>query len=315
MRRRRRNNAKKERIIMIASTVLVLGGLTLTGVYLRNNHAKDQDDGYSIDFSALEKDQEPVEDLVPEFLPDNKGIKNNLVEMDEELDLSQPLEEADSGDVKIPGLTLQEHEKPKDSKKPTDQEQPPKSDVPAEEQTSDKSLKQQTLADEAAMAADAAKEQGNVAGQTDSQETVKPQISSSFQPGDRLVWPVSGTVLIEYSMDKTVYFTTLQQYKYNPGLVVSATKGDQITAAAAGTVTEVFFDEEIGNAVRVDIGGGYVATYGQLEEVQVSKGSVVQVGTLLGYVASPTKYYVLEGTNAYFSLTKDGKPVDPLGQL
>jgi len=67
--------------------------------------------------------------------------------------------------------------------------------------------------------------------------------------------------------------------------------------------------------VRVDIGGGYVATYGQLEEVQVSKGSVVQVGTLLGYVASPTKYYVLEGTNAYFSLTKDGKPVDPLGQL
>ncbi len=293
---------------MIASTVLVLGGLTLTGVYLRNNHAKDQDDGYSIDFSALERDEEPVEDLVPEFLPDNKGIKNNLVEMDEEPDLSQPLEEADSGDVKIPGLTMQEPDKPKDSSKT-------EADTPAEGETSDESLRQQTLADEAAMAADAAKEQGNVAGQTDSQEGVKPQISSSFQPGDRLVWPVSGTVLIEYSMDKTVYFTTLQQYKYNPGLVVSATKGDQITAAAAGTVTEVFFDEEIGNAVRVDIGGGYVATYGQLEEVQVSKGSVVQVGTLLGYVASPTKYYVLEGTNAYFSLTKDGKPVDPLGQL
>lgn len=289
---------------MIASTVLVLGGLTLTGVYLRSNHAKDQNDGYSIDFSALERDQDPVEDLVPEFLPDNKGIKNNLVEMDEEPDLSQPLEEADSGDVKIPGLTLEEPDKTKDQKKPTNHEEEKKTDQ------SDESLRQQTLADEAAMAADAAKEQ-----EAPSQEQITPQVQSSFQPGDTLVWPVNGTVLIEYSMDKTVYFTTLQQYKYNPGLVVSATKGDQITAAAAGTVTEVFFDEEIGNAVRVDIGGGYVATYGQLENVQVSKGSVVQAGTLLGYVASPTKYYVLEGTNAYFSLTKDGKPVDPLGQL
>ena len=31
-----------------------------------------------------------------------------------------------------------------------------------------------------------------------------------------MIWPVSGTVLMNYSMDKTVYFATLDQYKYNP---------------------------------------------------------------------------------------------------
>ena len=46
------------------------------------------------------------------------------------------------------------------------------------------------------------------------------------------MWPIVGDVLVNYSMDKTVYFPTLQQYKYNPAIVIAANKGDSITAAA-----------------------------------------------------------------------------------
>ena len=38
-------------------------------------------------------------------------------------------------------------------------------------------------------------------------------------------------------------------------------------------------------------------------------------GSLLGYVAEPTKYYSVEGSNVYFEMTHEGTPVDPLDYL
>ena len=65
----------------------------------------------------------------------------------------------------------------------------------------------------------------------------------------------------------------------------------------------------------MDLGNGYELTYGQLENITVSEGSYVSVGDGIGTVAAPTKYYSVEGTNVYFKLTKDGEPVNPMGQL
>jgi septal ring factor EnvC (AmiA/AmiB activator) len=112
-----------------------------------------------------------------------------------------------------------------------------------------------------------------------------------------------------------VYFPTLDQYKYNPAIVIQANEGDMITAAAAGKVTEVFTDPQIGNAVTMDLGNGYEVTYGQLEGILVSEGSYVSMGDMIAQVAAPTKYYSVEGTNVYFKLTKDGSPVNPMSRL
>ena len=40
-------------------------------------------------------------------------------------------------------------------------------------------------------------------------------------------------------------------------------------------------------------------------------GKKDEAGQLLGTVSDPTAYYVEEGPNLYFMLTKDGEPVDP----
>ena len=136
-----------------------------------------------------------------------------------------------------------------------------------------------------------------------------------FHEEDGLVWPIVGDVLINYSMDKTVYFPTLQQYKYNPAIVIAASQGDNITAAANGRVTSVSYDPTVGNTVVTDLGNGYELTYGQLENIIVSEGSYVSVGDSIGTVASPTRYYSVEGTNVYFKLTKDGEPVNPMTRL
>ena len=136
-----------------------------------------------------------------------------------------------------------------------------------------------------------------------------------FSENDSLTWPIVGNVLINYSMDKTTYFATLQQYKYSPAIVIAASEGEAIGAAANGRVIDIYEDEEIGKAVVMDLGGGYQLTYGQLEDIQVSKGGYVSTGEIVGNVAAPTKYYSVEGANVYFKLTKDGTPVNPMGKL
>lgn len=297
--RNHKSNAKKERIIMIASSAFVLAALTMTGVYVKSNSEKTKNDGYNIDFSVLESNvddkMEEIQNQVQESFP---GVT------EDDLDYT-PMEQVDSGIVEIPGLTDKKEETEKsDEEKPDEAENLQSSNENAEGQESDADTEKEDeeAKDRAAMEADAGK------------KTVE-QPTPDFKEGDTLVWPVSGNVLVPYSMEKTVYFSTLQQYKYNPALIISATEGDTITAAASGKVTDIFYDEEIGNAVTVNIGNGYEITYGQLKDIAVSKGGYLEKGGIIGYVAAPTIYYSVEGTNVYFALTLDGEPVDPMGQL
>lgn len=134
----------------------------------------------------------------------------------------------------------------------------------------------------------------------------------SFAGTDALTLPVVGEVLLDYSMDKAIYHATMQQYKYNPALVLAAAEGTVITAAADGIVKSIYYDAQTGNTVTFDVGDGYELTYGQLEEIAVAEGDRVSVGDLVGKVASPTIYYSEEGSNVYLKLTKDGTPIDPL---
>ena len=74
-------------------------------------------------------------------------------------------------------------------------------------------------------------------------------------------------------------------------------------------------DEELGNYVVLDLGNDYVATCGQLKDIQVMENEYLEAGQVLGYVAEPTKYYSVEGPNLYFAVKKDGNPVDPFEYL
>lgn len=132
-----------------------------------------------------------------------------------------------------------------------------------------------------------------------------------FSADQGLVRPVSGEVLIPYSMDSTVYFTTLDQYKYNPATMYSVEEGTQVIACAEARVASVFSNEEIGQAVTLDLGNGYQVVYGQLQGVNVSEGDYVDPGQVIASVAAPTIYYSLEGSNLYFLLEQDGAALDP----
>lgn len=145
---------------------------------------------------------------------------------------------------------------------------------------------------------------------------VKDPLSGyTFSEESSLLWPVSGDVILQYSMDSTVLFKTLGVYKCNPAILISAQTGTPVSVAADGIVSEVKMSEETGTTVAVSVGDGYVTTYGQLDGVVVKAGDKVVAGQLLGTVAKPTAYYVEEGSNLYFSVEKDGEPVNPSDYL
>lgn len=276
MRKNRRDSIRKERIIMIASSAFVLTALTLTGLYMRGQEAKQQDDGYTLDFTALGNNSDSrLQEIGREQKNNTTTGKDTQVNMDNDLDY-MPLEEdltAEAGShlVEIPGLTNEVEENPgqekEDSKKP---------DAPGEVPL----------------------------------ESTQNVAELHYSEDQGLIRPVNGDILMPYSMDGGIYFATLDQYKYNPATMFVAEEGAEVVSCAEGRVINVYRDSELGNAVTIELGDGYVATYGQLADIQVEKDGYVKAGDKLGTVAAPTKYYTLEGTNLYFKLEKNGTPVN-----
>lgn len=136
--------------------------------------------------------------------------------------------------------------------------------------------------------------------------------SLSFSAESILSWPVSGNILLEYNMDNTIYFPTLNIYKCNPAVVIQADVNTPVKSSAEGVIKEIASDEERGMYMVVDIGDNYELTYGQIKNPTVEVGQVVGVNDTLGYIAEPTKYYTTEGYNLYFQMTHNGDPIDPL---
>ena len=147
---------------------------------------------------------------------------------------------------------------------------------------------------------------------TGTQATAGKSHNINFTEDSYILWPVNGAVIMSYSMDKTVYFQTLDQYKYNPAVIIEGAEGDQVLCGAPGIIKSIDVNAQTGTTVNVDIGNGYELLYGQLKEVPVKVGDYVEAKSVLGYVSQPTKYYSKEGCNVYFEMRKDGQPVNPV---
>ena len=147
---------------------------------------------------------------------------------------------------------------------------------------------------------------------TGTQATSGRSHNINFTEDSYILWPVNGAVIMSYSMDKTVYFQTLDQYKYNPAVIIEGAEGDQVLCGAPGIIKSIDVNAQTGTTVNVDIGNGYELLYGQLKEVPVKVGDYVEAKSVLGYVSQPTKYYSKEGCNVYFEMRKDGQPVNPV---
>lgn len=287
--RRKKNSLRKERIIMISASAFVLTALTMAGVYVREQSRKS--DEYRVDLSEL--DEQNLADKTNEIAEHMNSGQQDLIGADD-LDADPDFWEVDSYgvEVKIPGVTNER--------------------VTAEEAgEAENDLSQNILTTK--------EDNSDAEGESESgvETGAENVITANYNfPGQmELSWPLYGDLIMNYSMDKTLYFETLGQYRYNPALIINAEEGTVVASAANGVVKEVYNSTELGNVVVMDIGEGYELTYGQLSDVTVNAGDVVETGTQLGTVASPSVYYSSEGSNLYFKMTKDGVAMNPMDVL
>ena len=288
----RRNNKRpalqKEKISIIAASVFVLSALTLAGVYMSAQGDKKKEEN-RIDFAKLEQENITAEENGT-GLADTRFVSGKAqAEMDTKKNAqtdhrfgeSDLYDLSDNNDMDVdPAFT----------------------EVNSGQVENTKQGGAKAGTDKAAVFME---------GQEPEQELVA-DTPLFFSEEDSLALPVIGDVLLDYSMDKAVYHATMQQYHYNPALVVAASEGQTITAAADGIVSDVYYDSQTGNTIRFDLGNGYMLTYGQLSDISLKAGDHVAAGDVVGKVAKPTIYYTQEGTNVYYKLTKDGVPIDPL---
>lgn len=134
----------------------------------------------------------------------------------------------------------------------------------------------------------------------------------NFTEDTQMEWPVRGNILLDYSMDQTTYFPTLDQYRLSSGISVQAVEGAPVMAACDGQVFSIEQDAKTGTTVTMELGNGYQSVYGQLTDLAVQKGETVKKGAIIGYISAPTKYYSREGSNLYYAMKKNGEPIDPI---
>ena len=305
MRRNRNDNTKKERIIMIASSAFVLAALTMTGVYMQSRNQESENDGYTIDFTALENNVDDMYQEIAQNNPSQEDAIGNLAdivngEAGDDLDYV-PLE-AGSSQIEIPGLT--------------DSETLDAADIPETDVTQALSVNEaETSVDPEDMdPVDPLMENPERAvleGQSSASDSTVANQELHFAENEGLIRPLRGETVIPFSSKSGSYFATLNQYKWSKAMVISAPEGTVVSACADGKVTNIFEDSEIGHAVTMELGDGYEITYGQLRDIRVALGSYVNAGDTVGSVEKPTKYYVREGSNLYLKLTANGTAVDP----
>ena len=282
---------------MLASSAFVLAALTMTGIYMKSQNVESEDNGYTIDFTAMEESADNKYQEIAQNTETSLASEPEILEDD----LDYPPMEVGSGLVEIPGLTdnlMEEADLAHAEQLPELPEIAEMTEKP-EEETEEEPEEPSEETPEAAGHEEAS-----------SQDVVVDR-ALHFSEANGLLKPVSGNTVIPYSMDRSTYFSTLDQYKYNDAVMIGAEEGSVVSACAEGKVVSIFENEEIGHAVTMDLGDGYMITYGQLNGINVTLNSYVAPGEAIASVAAPTKYYSREGSNLYLQLTKDGVPLNP----
>ena len=124
--------------------------------------------------------------------------------------------------------------------------------------------------------------------------------------------PVSGDVIMDYAMDCLCYNPTTRDWRTHNGMDFAGAEGTPVLAAADGTVYTIYDDETLGTTVVIRHQDGYVTTYSSLsKDISVSVGQDVTLGSPIGYVGTTALVESAMGDHVHFSVSCDGKPVDP----
>ncbi|MBQ2445746.1 MAG: M23 family metallopeptidase [Oscillospiraceae bacterium] len=145
-------------------------------------------------------------------------------------------------------------------------------------------------------------------GEAPTSTTAPTETSRPF----RLQKPVSGQILTEAAVDHLAYNPTTRDWRTHEGMDLAAELGQDVFAAAEGTVYSIYEDEQFGMTVVLRHWDGYSTHYSNLsEDVAVSVGQTLAAGEKLGTVGQSAPVERAAEPHVHFAVYLENSPVDP----
>lgn len=138
--------------------------------------------------------------------------------------------------------------------------------------------------------------------------------SQSRQADDKIIMqqPVSGAVLNDYSGDNLVYSKTMQDWRTHNGIDFAANEGDDVLAAADGTVEAITDNGMFGNTIIILHDGGIRSIYSNMAEyAAVAVGDNVLSGSVIGKIGNSAAAEVTENSHLHFEVSVNEESVNP----
>lgn len=143
-------------------------------------------------------------------------------------------------------------------------------------------------------------------------EGSEPSESAKTASKMNITMPVDGEPINAYAVDFLAYNETTRDWRTHDGIDLAAALGQDVVAAADGSVYTIYEDESLGMTVVLRHTGGYTTHYSNLEkDVSVQVGQNVTVGTVLGKVGQTAGTEIAAEPHLHFSVYRDNVPVDP----
>jgi murein DD-endopeptidase MepM/ murein hydrolase activator NlpD len=165
--------------------------------------------------------------------------------------------------------------------------------------------------DEKAMIAGADKRVDRLMGEASSREQSFANLLAYLKERKSLlaatpsIWPVVGWVTSEFGTRISPFGNDQEFHK---GIDIATKFGRTIVAPADGVVTEVSYQQDVGQMIQMDHGYGMATFYGHLSKAIVRPGATVKRGDKIGYVGNSGRS---TGSHLHYAVLLKGVPVNP----
>ncbi|MFS8641428.1 MAG: M23 family metallopeptidase [Symbiobacteriaceae bacterium] len=139
------------------------------------------------------------------------------------------------------------------------------------------------------------------------EEVPTREVSGSGRPA--FAWPVAGAkTLTGFGWQ---YSETMGDWRWHPGVDLSAGQGTTVMAAGDGRVVSVRQDQERGLTVIIEHEGDYRTVYASLARAQVEAGETVRRGQAIGRAGESARVETEHGVHVHFEIWRGDEAVDP----
>lgn len=130
------------------------------------------------------------------------------------------------------------------------------------------------------------------------------------KPADLFVLPLSNEVLLPFS-EEPVFSQTMQDWRAHNGTDFKGELGQDVKAAADGTIAKVESDPLWGGVVEIDHGFNIVSRYCGVTAKGLTVGQKVTVGEVIGTL-SEIPCEIVDEPHLHLEILTEGKYVDPV---